>query len=451
MTIFKYKPFLKLFYIIIAAFLFTGCPTEVSASGFHFPPDDDGQLVIVIDPGHGGENLGADYNGFLEKKMTMTVAKSMYEELLNYDDVTVYLTHEEDIDMSLQERADFANSVNADFLFCLHFNMSPSKNLFGSEVWISAFGEENREGYRFGAVQLNAMKEMGLYIRGVKTKFNSRNTDYYGILRTCEEYGIPAALIEHCHVDNEKDTGFCDSEEDLIAFGKADALAAAKYFGLSSQSLGVSYADYADIPLTEAGSVYMQPDTTEPDICYLYREESNYETGDVTLTLTAQDYDTPMLYYSYSIDGGETWTQFFAWPESDVMSGYSPNSFSITINIPSGVLPNIMARAYNQYDLYAESNQLLDFTLFDYGKDSSAEPDGSQSDITQGETEASLEAGGSNVKVSVPDEEATEKDSTDTSFLSFLKICLFCVILLFITLFITKIVLSRKSKRSRRR
>ena len=138
-------------------------PLRVQAEGFRYNPDTDGELVIVIDPGHGGSNLGADYNGFLEKEMNMVVANAMYAELSIYEDVTVYMTHTDtETDMTIQARADFAASVNADFLFCLHFNMSPENKLFGSEVWVSAFGEENREGYRFGCVQMDTMEEMGL-------------------------------------------------------------------------------------------------------------------------------------------------------------------------------------------------------------------------------------------------------------------------------------------------
>ena len=104
-------------------------------------PDLQGNTVIVIDPGHGGENLGAQVDGYTEKEMTMIVAKAMKKELENYDNVVVYLTRESDQEFSLEERAQFAKDRNADFLFCLHFNSSVNHNLYGSEVWVSAFGE----------------------------------------------------------------------------------------------------------------------------------------------------------------------------------------------------------------------------------------------------------------------------------------------------------------------
>ena len=79
-------------------------------------PDLQGNTVIVIDPGHGGENLGAQVDGYTEKEMTMIVAKAMKEELETYDNVVVYLTRESDQELSLEERAQFAKDRNADFL-----------------------------------------------------------------------------------------------------------------------------------------------------------------------------------------------------------------------------------------------------------------------------------------------------------------------------------------------
>ncbi len=59
-----------------------------------------------------------------EKEMTIVVARAMKEELEQYEGVTVYLTRDGDQELSLDERCEFAERVGADFLFCLHFNMS---------------------------------------------------------------------------------------------------------------------------------------------------------------------------------------------------------------------------------------------------------------------------------------------------------------------------------------
>lgn len=420
---------------------------EVYASGFYYPLDTDGELVIVIDPGHGGNNLGADHNGFLEKEMNMVVANAMKEELEKYEDVTVYMTHTStDTDMSIQERADFAASVNADFVFCLHFNMSPDNILFGSEVWISAFGDENRQGYRFGCVQMDTMADMGLYIRGVKTKLNERGRDYYGILRYCEEYDIPAALIEHCHIDHEADVGFCDSEEDLVRFGVADATSVAKFFGLSSRTLGVDYSNYKLIELTP-GALYVQEDTTDPDICTIETAYTDLERSVIGITLTAYDYDSPMLYYSYSIDGGITYTPYLEWPNVNIMERYSPDTFTFEIEVPEGVSPVVIVKAVNQYDRYTESNLLDGLPVFIAPMEEIL-PTEELTDTVADEDDTAIQSGLS-AGFQAPVKPEGEKE--ERNFFGFLMICFFIVCILFAALFISNIIIAGKKRQKRKR
>lgn len=450
------KFFLSLGISLLFAFFM---PSSVQAEDFRYALDTDGELVIVIDPGHGGSNLGADYNGFLEKEMNMVVANAMCEELSKYDGITVYLTHSDtETDMSIQERADFAASVNADFVFCLHFNMSPGNILFGSEVWVSAFGEENREGYRFACVQMEVMEEMGLFIRGVKTRFNERGTDYYGILRFCEEYDIPAALIEHCHIDHEADVGFCDSKEDLIAFGVADATAVAKYFGLKSQVLSVDYSNYA-LKNLSTGTLYVQADTSDPDICMIEKGYVDEERNVVGIRVSAYDYDSPMLYYSYSIDGGETFTPYLAWPETDVMERYSPDTFTFEIEVPYGVSPIVVVRAVNQYDRYTESNILSGLPVFSYTPAQLVSPDndvsqnGSLSELLSGVstndiTDNTASDGDAYTGFKAPEKEPEEEEGF--SMLHFLLLCLVIAGVLFVSLLISNMVVSAKRRQKRK-
>lgn len=315
--------------------------------------------VIVIDPGHGGENLGADHAGYIEKDMTMVVASAMKEELSKYEGVEVYLTHEDDIDMSLKERAKYAASKNADFMFCLHFNMSTKHNLFGSEVWISAFDEYYSKGLSFGKIHMDSMEEIGLYSRGIKTKLmNSKVADYYGIIRESRNVGVPCALIEHCHLDEKRDEGYYESTDKLEELGRIDATSVAKYFKLKSEILGVDYSDYPveEVPLPNQ---IMGPDKTNPEICSFRELSCNRATGEIKVALTAKDSDSQMLYYSYSLNGGITWSKLYPWEKNQ-------DTLILTVKIQSGrSLPQLIFRAHNLYDKYTISNQKV-YARFDY-------------------------------------------------------------------------------------
>ena len=299
--------------------------------------------------------------------MTLVTAYAMYEELTQYDNVEVYLTRTEDRDMTLKERAEYAESVEADFLFSIHYNASENHELFGSEVWTPLEPPYNGYGYQFGYELLHDMKELGLLVRGVKTRLGDKGLDYYGILRESVAKEIPAVIIEHCHVDEARDASFCDSDEKLRNFGRMDAVAVARYFGLKSSSLNVDFSDY---PLAEASAETSVPFTLRPDsppeVCEITFVDADYEAGSLTLSVSASDKESALLYYSYSIDGGESYSAREPWPGGDPLTGEYQTEFSLTLNIPPGVCPEVVVRAYNTFDLCMESNHYESPWVFPY-------------------------------------------------------------------------------------
>ncbi len=306
-------------------------------------------IVVVIDPGHGGSNLGTDYLPIPEKTYTMTVALHMKEQLEKYQNVQVYLTHTEDIDMSLRERAEFASSVNADFLFSLHFNMSLSHALYGSEVWVPSSGQLYSQGYSAANEFLTQFDEMGLFNRGIKTRIGSNGkSDYYGVIRESALRNIPAIIVEHCHVDNDNDAPYIQSPEMLKEFGVRDAEAVARYFGLVSKDGKTDYSSYAPLAVPVPASRVCN-DTTAPS--YVGANLLKYDqTGRyATVELTALDAESVIQYYSYSCDNGLTWSALQPWTKG------SP-TMTVTINMGYGKKDTLIFKAYNLYDRSTESN-----------------------------------------------------------------------------------------------
>lgn len=360
-------PFIRKFaaFCVLALCMAVTVPASVQAARLQ---DTGEKLVIVIDPGHGGDNLGTTQNGHEEKNMTLATAKAMYDELLLYEGIEVYLTRTGDQSLSLKERAEIAASLDADFLFSIHYNASETHESFGSEAWVSMQAPYNAYGYQFGCEFLKNMREMGLLARGVKTRMGDRG-DYYGIIRESVALDIPAMILEHCHVDEERDEGYCSDDGKLAAFGKADADAVAKYFGLKSSALGVDYSGYE---LAEADEDEIAPltaqDQTPPDVCQIELAKADYDAGLLTLSVSAADYDSTLLYYSYSLDGGSTFGPRQAWPESDTLAGSYADTFTLELDIPSGMTPQVVLRAYNMYDFYSTSNSYNSAQAFFHNK-----------------------------------------------------------------------------------
>ncbi len=394
----------------------------------------DEPIVVVIDPGHGGENLGAEYEEYTEKYMTMTTAKAMKEELEKYEGIKVYLTRDSDKDMSLEERVEFAESKNADFLYCLHYNMSVKHNLFGAEVWVSAFGEEHQRGYTFASIEIDLFKEHGLYSRGIKTKLGDGGEDYYGIIRHATGKELTAVLIEHCHLDQENDKEFYTSEEKLKQFGRLDATAVAKYYGLKSDILEADYSNYQklEIPVPTAP---VKPDDTEPDVCLIQVKAVDEETGDVTVELSAQDYDSYILYYNYSYDGGITFSDLQRW------SSNRADTVHFTINVPSGTVPEIVVNAYNGFDGFTESNH-VSLPSFSYGEEEAVEA----SNMIVPDTEE--------VEDVEPTEPESLKEQTKEKEITvgyFLQVSMICMIILFVVIILVRALMTGNSNKKRRR
>ncbi len=187
----------------------------VAMLGSFFPiPAQAANIVVCIDPGHGGTNTGAHYFGLWEKDLNLIIANAMKEELMKYEGITVVMTRTIDTTLSLEERAQIAADAGADFLYCIHLNASDNHEFFGSEVWVSAFGEYYSRGKSFGTIELQQLSEdIGIYTaRGVKTRLSTDSDgDYYGIIKHSVNRGVTPVLIEHCFMDEAHDSNFYQS------------------------------------------------------------------------------------------------------------------------------------------------------------------------------------------------------------------------------------------------
>ena len=99
----------------------------------------------------------------------------------------------------------------------------------------------------------------------------------------------------------------------------------------------------------------VEPDKTEPELCRIEVEEINQETGEATVYMEAADSDSYIMYYSYSLDGGNTYSMPDAWPRTDSWN-QSDRSYRFTVNLPFDEPILLKTRASNGFDLWTESN-----------------------------------------------------------------------------------------------
>ncbi|MFH1314416.1 MAG: N-acetylmuramoyl-L-alanine amidase [Candidatus Eisenbacteria bacterium] len=91
--------------------------------------------LVVIDPGHGGENFGSiGPSGFTEKEFTLGVSKKL-KQAFKRRGIDVILTRDDDVYVSLETRTEVANSVGADLFISMHANGFRSPEAKGFEVY----------------------------------------------------------------------------------------------------------------------------------------------------------------------------------------------------------------------------------------------------------------------------------------------------------------------------
>ncbi len=92
--------------------------------------------LIVLDPGHGGQDPGAlGKKGTREKAVTLAMAKEVKNGLLRTGRYRVLLTRETDIYIPLQGRVDIARRANADVFISLHADSNPRAEAKGLSVY----------------------------------------------------------------------------------------------------------------------------------------------------------------------------------------------------------------------------------------------------------------------------------------------------------------------------
>ena len=99
--------------------------------------------VILIDPGHGGDDKGAEKviktangqsNVYFEKTIALEISKKIQDKLIKLGR-SAYLTRSYDRFVSLQERADMANKLKADLFISVHVNSDAGSEAEGFETY----------------------------------------------------------------------------------------------------------------------------------------------------------------------------------------------------------------------------------------------------------------------------------------------------------------------------
>ncbi len=108
---------------------------EPSLTGQVTPRKSDGPLRVMLDPGHGGIDPGAEVGGITEKNMMLTFARELREMLLRSGGYEVVMTRVDDQFVSLERRIALAHRAGADVFISLHADSLSEGQAHGAAVY----------------------------------------------------------------------------------------------------------------------------------------------------------------------------------------------------------------------------------------------------------------------------------------------------------------------------
>ncbi|MBM7855815.1 N-acetylmuramoyl-L-alanine amidase [Desulfohalotomaculum tongense] len=192
--------------------------------------------TIVIDPGHGGRDPGAVGYGLTEKEINLDIARKVSNYLKKYT-AEIHLTRNNDIYVSLTERANIANRFNADYFISIHSNAGRGS---GFESYIHT--TENPVTAELQRVVHNKIMDY-LSTKGIRNR--GTKSANFTVLR---ETNMPALLVENLFIDNPSEVTLLKDEKFRSGLAEATANGIAK-------ALSLTVKETADPPYDSAEEI----------------------------------------------------------------------------------------------------------------------------------------------------------------------------------------------------
>ncbi len=157
---------------------------------------EPGVPVVVIDPGHGGEDEGCEKNGIQEKDINLAIAEMVRDRLegMGYQAV---LAREDDTYTAKEERVKNANAWEADIYVSIHQNTFEDESVEGIETWYDAGkGADNERLARL--IHQETLKSTGAKARELRGDSE---------LHVTRETVMPSCLVETGFLSNSEEGG----------------------------------------------------------------------------------------------------------------------------------------------------------------------------------------------------------------------------------------------------
>lgn len=197
--------------------------------------------VILIDPGHGGIDGGAQSkNGTIEKDINLQISLKLKENLINKG-YTVYMTRDIDEGLyqkgttirekkrdDLKRRTEMKVETNCDIFVSIHQNMFAQSKCYGAQVWYAA----NDKSSSLANVVQDSLKET---IKDNNKRVAKPAGEAYLILR--DKFDGASVLVECGFLSNPEEEARLKSEEHQNLIVEGISLGIDRYFSDNSNNV----------------------------------------------------------------------------------------------------------------------------------------------------------------------------------------------------------------------
>ncbi len=161
--------------------------------------------LVMIDPGHGGEDEGCSRSGVVEKDINLQIALALGNKLEGMGYEVVY-TREDDTYLSLEERVTKANASKADIFVSIHQNAYEEEAVAGLETWYCG-AKEDRGTVRSSVLGEDSKRLAQLLHNGLilYSGGQDRGVREGKELKVIRETNMPACLVETGFLSNRKE------------------------------------------------------------------------------------------------------------------------------------------------------------------------------------------------------------------------------------------------------
>lgn len=165
--------------------------------------DKDDDLIVCMDAGHGGADVGAVNATRYEKDDNLAIAQ-LVQKYLEEQGIKTIMTRDNDTNVSLRERCRIANRKEADIFVSIHRNSAEAGS--GIEIWIDS--KKNENDISLANSILEKLEDTEIQEnRGVKSgTAKGENTDYYVLKNT----KMTSCLVELGFISDDKDNKLFD-------------------------------------------------------------------------------------------------------------------------------------------------------------------------------------------------------------------------------------------------